>query len=64
TCGKAHTQHRCFSHLDNTWRAEFGDEVERPYWAELLRSGVAIFDLDHDAIPSAMYALSASAEGD
>ncbi|CAI7740791.1 unnamed protein product [Closterium sp. NIES-53] len=32
--------------------------------AELLRSGVAIFDLDHDAILSTMYALSASAEGD
>ncbi|CAI7908400.1 unnamed protein product [Closterium sp. NIES-54] len=31
---------------------------------ELLRSGVAIFDLDFDAILSAMYALSASAEGD
>ncbi|CAI7878177.1 unnamed protein product [Closterium sp. NIES-53] len=44
--------------------AEFGDEVERPHWAELLRSGVAIFDLDYDAILSAMYALSASAEGD
>ncbi|CAI7917085.1 unnamed protein product [Closterium sp. NIES-53] len=48
----------------HAWRAEFGDEVERPHWAELLRSGVAIFDLDHDAILSAMYALSASAEGD
>ncbi|CAI7806345.1 unnamed protein product, partial [Closterium sp. NIES-54] len=32
--------------------------------SELLRSGVAIFDLDYDAIFSAMYALSASAEGD
>ncbi|CAI7855613.1 unnamed protein product [Closterium sp. NIES-53] len=42
----------------------FGDEVKRPHWAELLRSGVAIFDLDYDAIFSAMYALSASAEGD
>ncbi|CAI7913968.1 unnamed protein product [Closterium sp. NIES-54] len=31
---------------------------------ELLRSGVAIFDLDYDAIISAMYALSFSAEGD
>ncbi|CAI7899998.1 unnamed protein product [Closterium sp. NIES-54] len=31
---------------------------------ELLRSGVAIFDLDYDANLSAMYALSASAEGD
>ncbi|CAI7881569.1 unnamed protein product [Closterium sp. NIES-53] len=38
--------------------------VERPRWADLLRSGVAILDLDFDAIPSAMYALSASAEGD
>ncbi|CAI7918940.1 unnamed protein product [Closterium sp. NIES-53] len=64
TCGKPHTQHRCFSCLDDAWRAEFGDEVERPHWADLLRSGVAIFDLDYDAIISAMYALSASAEGD
>ncbi|CAI7826633.1 unnamed protein product [Closterium sp. NIES-54] len=44
--------------------AEFGDKVKSPHWAELLRSGVAIFDLDYDAILSAMYALSASAEGD
>ncbi|CAI7839958.1 unnamed protein product [Closterium sp. NIES-53] len=64
TCGKPHTQHRCFSHLDDAWRAQFGDEVERPHRAELLRSGVAIFDLDYDAILSSMYALSASAEGD
>ncbi|CAI7751839.1 unnamed protein product [Closterium sp. NIES-53] len=45
-------------------RTEFGDEAERPRWAELLRSGVAIFDLDYDAILAAMYALSVSAEGD
>ncbi|CAI7742681.1 unnamed protein product [Closterium sp. NIES-54] len=64
TCGKPHTQHHCFSRLDVAWRAEFGDEAERPYWAELLRSGVAIFDLDYDAILAAMYALSVSAEGD
>ncbi|CAI7920670.1 unnamed protein product, partial [Closterium sp. NIES-54] len=56
--------HRCFSHLDHAWRAEFGDEAERTRWAELLRSGVAIFDLDYDAILAAMYALSVSAEGD
>ncbi|CAI7739007.1 unnamed protein product [Closterium sp. NIES-54] len=55
---------RCFSRLDDAWRAEFGDEAERPCWAELLRSGVAIFDLDYDAILAAMYALSVSAEGD
>ncbi|CAI7872259.1 unnamed protein product, partial [Closterium sp. NIES-54] len=36
TCGRFHTQHRCFSHLDDAWRAEFGDEVERPRWADLL----------------------------
>ncbi|CAI7930815.1 unnamed protein product [Closterium sp. NIES-54] len=64
TCGKAHTQRRCFFRLNDAWCAEFGDDVERPYWAELLRSGVAILDLDYDAILSAMYALSASAEGD
>ncbi|CAI7897328.1 unnamed protein product [Closterium sp. NIES-54] len=64
TCGKPHTQHHCFSHLKDAWRAEFGNEVECPHWAELLRYGVAIFDLDYDAILSAMYALSASVEGD
>ncbi|CAI7783184.1 unnamed protein product [Closterium sp. NIES-53] len=52
------------SHSDDAWRAEFGDEAERPRWAELLRSGVAIFDLDYDAILAAMYALPVSAEGD
>ncbi|CAI7822518.1 unnamed protein product, partial [Closterium sp. NIES-54] len=36
----------------------------RPCWSELLRSGVDIFALDYDAILSAMYALSVSAEGD
>ncbi|CAI7934315.1 unnamed protein product [Closterium sp. NIES-54] len=64
TCGKVHTHHRCFSRLDDAWRAEFGDKVERPHWAELLRSGVEIFSLDYDVILSAMYALSDSAEGD
>ncbi|CAI7859275.1 unnamed protein product [Closterium sp. NIES-54] len=64
TCGKLHTQHRCFSRLDVAWRAEFGDHVELPCWVDLLRSRIAIFDLDFDAILSAMYALSVSAEGD
>ncbi|CAI7883159.1 unnamed protein product, partial [Closterium sp. NIES-53] len=48
----------------DAWRAEFGDEAVRPRWAKLLRSGVAIFDLDYDAILAVMYALSVSAEGD
>ncbi|CAI7831283.1 unnamed protein product [Closterium sp. NIES-53] len=53
----------CFG-VGHAGRAEFGDEIERPHWADLLRSGVAIFDLDFDVIFSAMYALSVSAEGD
>ncbi|CAI7873111.1 unnamed protein product [Closterium sp. NIES-53] len=61
---RLHTQHRCFSRLDNAWRAEFGDDVELPRWAHLLKSRIAIFDLDSHAILSAMYALSVSAEGD
>ncbi|CAI7886556.1 unnamed protein product [Closterium sp. NIES-53] len=64
TCGRLHTQHRCFSCLDDTWRAEFGDDIELPHWADLLRSRIAIFDLDFDAILSPMYALSVSADGD
>ncbi|CAI7769988.1 unnamed protein product, partial [Closterium sp. NIES-53] len=55
---------RCFARLDDASRTEFGDDVERPRWAEFLRSGVAIYDLEFDVIISAMYALSFSAEGD
>ncbi|CAI7779783.1 unnamed protein product [Closterium sp. NIES-54] len=64
TCGRLHTQHSCFSCLDDAWRAEFGDDVELPRWADLLKSRIAIFDIDFDAILSATYALSVSAEGD
>ncbi|CAI7907404.1 unnamed protein product [Closterium sp. NIES-54] len=41
-----------------------GEGSETCPYAELLRSGVAIFDLDFDVIISDMYALSFSAEGD
>ncbi|CAI7929980.1 unnamed protein product [Closterium sp. NIES-54] len=64
TCGRLHTQHRCFSRLDDAWRAEFGDDVKLPRWADLLKSRIAIFDLDFDAFLSTMYALSVSTEGD
>ncbi|CAI7830769.1 unnamed protein product [Closterium sp. NIES-53] len=64
TCGKLHSQHRCFSRLDDAWRAEFGEEAECPCWAELLRFGVDIFDLDYGALLAAMYDLSVSAKGD
>ncbi|CAI7887971.1 unnamed protein product [Closterium sp. NIES-53] len=47
-------------------RGASGGSVSCPYVirTDLLRSGVANFDQDYDAILSAMYALSASAEGD
>ncbi|CAI7875308.1 unnamed protein product, partial [Closterium sp. NIES-53] len=38
TCGRLHTQHRCFSHLDDAWHAEFGDDVELLRWADLLNA--------------------------
>ncbi|CAI7761725.1 unnamed protein product [Closterium sp. NIES-53] len=34
-CGRLHTQHSSFSRLDDVWRAEFGDEVKRPHWADM-----------------------------
>ncbi|CAI7873172.1 unnamed protein product, partial [Closterium sp. NIES-53] len=36
TCGRFHTERCCFARLDDAWRTEFGDDVERPRWAELL----------------------------
>ncbi|CAI7749396.1 unnamed protein product [Closterium sp. NIES-53] len=63
-CGGLHATQRCFGHLTNAWRTQFRDATEIPRWGDLLRSGVAIFDLDFDAILAAMYAVSISAEGD
>ncbi|CAI7759801.1 unnamed protein product, partial [Closterium sp. NIES-54] len=63
TCTKIHSQHHCFSRLDDASHAEFGDKAECPRWSELLRSGVDIFPLDYDAILAAMYALYVSVEG-
>ncbi|CAI7857942.1 unnamed protein product, partial [Closterium sp. NIES-53] len=42
----------------------FPDTTEIPRWGDLSRAGVAVFDLDYDAILAAMYALSTSDEGD
>ncbi|CAI7807127.1 unnamed protein product, partial [Closterium sp. NIES-53] len=50
TCGKPHTQHRCFSHLDDAWRAEFGGELERPHWAKLLSIEVAALDASESSL--------------
>ncbi|CAI7829037.1 unnamed protein product, partial [Closterium sp. NIES-54] len=42
----------------------FPDATEIPRWGDLLKSGVAIVDLDFDAILAAMSVVSISAEGD
>ncbi|CAI7895745.1 unnamed protein product [Closterium sp. NIES-53] len=64
TCGGPHATLRCFGRLTDAWRALFPDATEIPRWGDLLNSGVAIFDLDYDAILAAMYAVSFSAGGD
>ncbi|CAI5936932.1 unnamed protein product [Closterium sp. NIES-64] len=63
-CGGPHSTQRCFGRLTYAWRHQFPDASEIPCWGELSRAGVAIFDLDYDAILAAMYAVSNSVEGD
>ncbi|CAI7828243.1 unnamed protein product [Closterium sp. NIES-53] len=63
-CGGLHATQRCFGRLTDAWCAQFPDATEIPRWHDLLRSGVAVFDFDFDAILAAMYAVSISAEGD
>ncbi|CAI5935784.1 unnamed protein product [Closterium sp. NIES-65] len=63
-CGGPHTTQRCFGRLTDALRHQFPGATEIPRWGELLRSGVAIFDLDYDAILAAMYVVSTSDEGD
>ncbi|CAI7907701.1 unnamed protein product [Closterium sp. NIES-54] len=63
-CGGLHSTQRCFGRLTGSWRHQFPDATKIPRWGDLSRAGVAIFDLDYDAILAAMYALSTSDEGD
>ncbi|CAI7903027.1 unnamed protein product, partial [Closterium sp. NIES-54] len=63
-CGGLHSTQRCFGRLTDAWRHQFPDATEIPRWGDLSRAGVAIFDLDYDAILAAIYALSTSDEGD
>ncbi|CAI6001195.1 unnamed protein product [Closterium sp. NIES-65] len=63
-CGGPHTTQRCFGRLTDAWRLQFLDSTEIPRLGELLMSGVAIFDMDYDAILAAMYVVSTSDEGD
>ncbi|CAI5939193.1 unnamed protein product [Closterium sp. NIES-64] len=64
TCGRAHTSQRCFSRLDDAWRAQFPDAPELPQWADLLKKDIDIYALDFDVILKAMYALTISGEED
>ncbi|CAI7871474.1 unnamed protein product [Closterium sp. NIES-53] len=63
-CGGLHSTQRCFGRLTDAWRHQFPDATEIPRWGDLSRAGVAVFDLDYDAILAAMYAVSTSDEGD
>ncbi|CAI7810751.1 unnamed protein product [Closterium sp. NIES-53] len=63
-CGGLHATQRCFGRLTDAWRTQFPDATEIPRWGDLLKSSVAIIDLDFDAILATMYAVSISAEGD
>ncbi|CAI7737680.1 unnamed protein product, partial [Closterium sp. NIES-54] len=63
-CGGLHSTQRCFGRLTDAWHHQFPDATEIPRWGDLSRAGVAIFDLDYDAILAAMYAVSTSDEGD
>ncbi|CAI7791682.1 unnamed protein product [Closterium sp. NIES-53] len=63
-CGGLHSTQRCFGRLTDAWRHQFPGATEIPCWGDLSMAGVAIFDLDYDAILAAMYAVSTSDEGD
>ncbi|CAI5993460.1 unnamed protein product [Closterium sp. NIES-65] len=63
-CGGAHSTYRSFGRLTDAWRHQFPEATEIPRWGELSRAGVAIFDLDFDAIFAAMYVVTISDEGD
>ncbi|CAI7898445.1 unnamed protein product [Closterium sp. NIES-54] len=59
-CGGLHSTQRCFGRLTDSSRHQFPGATEIPRSEDLSRAGVAIFDLDYDAILAAMYALSTS----
>ncbi|CAI6005065.1 unnamed protein product [Closterium sp. NIES-64] len=63
-CGGPHSTQRCFGRLTDAWRHQFLEASEIPRWGDLSRAGVAIFDLDYDAILAAMNAVTTSVEGD
>ncbi|CAI5948237.1 unnamed protein product [Closterium sp. NIES-65] len=64
SCGGAHSTQRCFGRLTDAWRHQFPEATEIPRWGELSRAGVAVFEIDFDAILAAMYAVTISDEGE
>ncbi|CAI5975451.1 unnamed protein product [Closterium sp. NIES-65] len=62
-CGGPHSTQRCFGRLTDAWRRQFPEVSEIPRWGDLTKAGVAIFDLDFDAILAAMYAVDTSVKG-
>ncbi|CAI5968340.1 unnamed protein product [Closterium sp. NIES-65] len=48
----------------DAWRRQFPEASEIPRWGDLAKAGVAIFDLDFDAILVAMYPVDTSVAGD
>ncbi|CAI6009915.1 unnamed protein product [Closterium sp. NIES-65] len=63
-CRGPHSTQRCFGRLTDAWCHHFPKASEIPRWGELSRAGVAIFDLDFDAILAAIDAVADSVEGD
>ncbi|CAI5969050.1 unnamed protein product [Closterium sp. NIES-65] len=55
-----HSTQRCFDRLTDAWHLQFPEASDIPRWGDLSRAGVAIFDLDYDAILAAMYAVTTS----
>ncbi|CAI7928531.1 unnamed protein product [Closterium sp. NIES-54] len=67
-CGKLeHGEPRCFSRLEDAFRAEFGEQSRVTDWLCLLKRDIDIFSLDMDNISVGMYVMyvsGASAGGD
>ncbi|CAI5986250.1 unnamed protein product [Closterium sp. NIES-65] len=63
-CGGPHSTLRCFGRVTDAWRRQFSEVSEIPRWGDLSRAGVAVFDLDYDAILAAMHCVTTSVEGD
>ncbi|CAI5959307.1 unnamed protein product [Closterium sp. NIES-65] len=63
-CRGPHSTHSCCGRLTDAWRRQFPEASEILRWGDLSRAGVAVFDLDYDAILAAMYSVTTSVEGD